>query len=450
MSYGYDLLVIGAGMAGVSAANKAAAQGWRVAITDRLPYGGTCALRGCDPKKILRRGAEIIDAAGLLRGKGIAQDGLAIDWQALMAHKRGFTDPVPDNLDKSLAAAGVDTFHDSVRFTGAHSVDIGGREQTSRHFLIATGARPRLLDVPGHELMIDSTAFLDLEQLPPRIVFVGGGFVSFEFAHIAARAGCQVTILDRGARPLKQFDPDLVELLVERGGEVGIDVRRKSEITSVEHSGSGYRIHLLQDGQPTTLEAGLVVHGAGRVPALADLDLDSGEIAHGEHGVAVAPHLQSTTNAGVYAAGDAADTGGMPLTPVAVFEGKVAASNMLKDTRTVPDYSGVPTAVFSIPELVRIGMSEQEAHGGGHDVDVRYNDTGGWYSNYRVGEHTAATKILVDRETDLILGAHLLGPEYAELANTIGMAMKLGVTTRQLKSATATYPSVGSDLGSML
>jgi glutathione reductase (NADPH) len=450
MSYGYDLLVIGAGMAGVSAANKAAAQGWRVAIADRLPFGGTCALRGCDPKKILRRGAEIVDAAGLLRGKGIAEDGLAIDWQALMAHKRGFTDPVPDKLDKSLAAAGVDTFHEPVRFTGAHSVDIGGREHTSGHFLIATGARPRPLDVPGHELLIDSTAFLDLEQLPPRIVFVGGGFVSFEFAHIAARAGCRVTILDRGARPLKQFDPDLVELLVERGREVGIDVRRKSEITAVEHGGSGYRIHLLEDGRSTTLEAGLVVHGAGRVPALADLDLDSGDIAHGDGGVAVAPHLQSTTNAGVYAAGDAADTGGMPLTPVAVFEGKVAASNMLKDTRTVPDYSGVPTAVFSIPELVRIGMSEQEAHDGGHDVDVRYHDTGGWYSNYRVGEHTAATKILVDRGTDLILGAHLLGPEYAELANTIGMAMKLGVTTRQLKSATATYPTVGSDLGSML
>ena len=446
----YDLIVIGAGMAGVSAANKAAAQGWRVAIADRLPYGGTCALRGCDPKKILRRGAEIIDAARLLRGKGIRDGGLMIDWQALMAHKRGFTDPVPANLEKSLARNGVDTFHDPVRFTGPNALDVGGRALTTGHVLVATGARPRPLDFPGHELIVDSTDFLDLEELPRRILFVGGGFVSFEFAHIAARAGAQAIIVDRGARPLKKFDPDLVELLIERGTEAGVEVRRNTQVDSVDSAGSGFRVHLLEEGVSTSVEVDLVVHGAGRVPDLSDLDLDSGGVTHGERGVVVTPHLQSTTNPAVYAAGDAADTPGMPLTPVAVFEGKVATSNMLKGTTTVPDYSGIPTAVFTIPELVRIGMGELEAQENGHDVAVRYNDTGDWYANYRVGEHTAATKILIDRPTDRILGAHLLGPDYAELANTLAVAMKLGLTTRQLKSATATYPTVGSDLGSML
>ncbi len=446
----YDLIVIGAGMAGVSAANKASAQGWRVAIADRLPYGGTCALRGCDPKKILRRGAEIIDAARLLRGKGIRDGGLTIDWQALMAHKRGFTDPVPANLEKSLARNGVDTLNEPVRFTGPHTVDVGGRALTAGHFLIATGARPRPLDFSGHELMVDSTHFMELGDLPRRILFVGGGFISFEFAHIAARAGARTTIVDRSARPLKKFDPDLVELLVERGTEAGIEVHRKTQVDSIERTSSAYRVHLHEDAVPTTLEVDLVVHGAGRVPDLSDLDLDSGEIAHSERGVGVAPHLQSTSNPIVYAAGDAADTSGMPLTPVAVFEGKVAVSNMLNGTTTIPDYSGVPTAVFTIPELVRIGMSELEAQENGYDIDVRYNDTGDWYSNYRVGEHTAATKILVDRATDRILGAHLLGPEYAELANTLAVAIRLGLTRRQLKSATATYPTVGSDLGSML
>jgi glutathione reductase (NADPH) len=140
----------------------------------------------------------------------------------------------------------------------------------------------------------------------------------------------------------------------------------------------------------------------------------------------------------------------MPLTPVAVSEAKVAASNMLKDTTTAPDYSGIPTAVFTIPELARVGMLEAEARDIGIDLIVRYNDTSDWYSNYRIGETTAAAKILIDQTNDQIVGAHLLGPEYGELINTLGLAIKLGLTTRQLKSATAAYPTVGSDLGSML
>ena len=194
----------------------------------------------------------------------------------------------------------------------------------------------------------------------------------------------------------------------------------------------------------------MVVHGAGRTPELAGLDLDAAGVDWDEHGVRVAAHLQRTTNPAVYAAGDSANTPGMPLTPVAVFEGKVAASNMLKGTTTVPDYAGVPTAVFTIPELARVGMLEQDAIAQGIDVEVRYSDTSGWYSNYRTGETAAAAKILIDRSSDRLVGAHLLGPEYGELINLLGLAIKLDLTTRQLKSMTAAYPTVGSDLGSML
>jgi glutathione reductase (NADPH) len=140
----------------------------------------------------------------------------------------------------------------------------------------------------------------------------------------------------------------------------------------------------------------------------------------------------------------------MPLTPVAVSEAKVAASNMLKGATTTPDYTGIPTAVFTIPELVRVGMSEADATAGGIDLAVRYSNTSGWYSSYRIGETTSAAKILIDRSTDQIVGAHLLGPGYGELVNTLGLAIKLGLTTRQLKSATTAYPTHGSDLGSML
>ncbi|MBX3309729.1 MAG: NAD(P)/FAD-dependent oxidoreductase [Cryobacterium sp.] len=450
MNKPYDLIVIGAGMAGIAAANKCATEGWRVAIVDSLPYGGTCALRGCDPKKILRRGAEIIDGARLLRGKGIDDSELTINWGDLMKHKRGFTDPVPQRMEAGLRRNGVETLHGHARFTGRNQIEVDGDTLDASRILIATGARPRPLSFPGHEYLIDSTDFLDLDAIPGRILFIGGGFVSFEFAHIAARAGSAAAIIDHGAHPLKGFDPDLVELLVARGREVGVDTRDNTSIVGVEQASSVFQITLERAGVRETIEADLVVHGAGRIADLATLDLDVAGVEWSERGVSVDRHLQNSTNPAVWAAGDSADTAGMPLTPVAVSEAKVAASNMINGTTLIPDYAGIPTAVFTIPELVRVGMLEAEAIEQGIELKIRYSDTGKWYSNYRVGERTAAAKILIDKSNDHIVGAHLLGPEYGELVNTFGLAIKLGLTTRQLKSATAAYPTVGSDLGSML
>ena len=446
----FDLLVIGAGMAGIAAATKCSSQGWRVAIVDALPYGGTCALRGCDPKKILRRGAEIVDAARLLDGKGIDGHQLSINWADLMNHKHGFTDPVPHNMEEDLRSHGVTTLHGLAAFTDNTHVDIDGTSYEANKILIATGARPRELDFPGHEHLIDSTSFLNLPALPPRIAFIGGGFVSFEFAHIAARAGSTPVIIERGRTPLKEFDPDLVELLLKRGVAAGVGVRRHTTITSVVKVHQGFRITMQHAGETVTIDTDLVVHGAGRTADLARLNLDVGDVAYGPRGISVAGHLQSTTNPHVYAAGDSADTPGMPLTPVAVFEAKVAASNMLKSDTTIPDYTAIPTVVFTIPELVRIGMHEHDAKQSGLNVDVRFTDTSGWYSNYRIGETAGATKILIDKNTDRIIGAHLFGHDYAEVANTISLAMKHGLTTKQIKSTTATYPSTGSDLASML
>ena len=450
MSEDYDLIVIGAGMAGVAAANKCGAAGWRVAIVDALPYGGTCALRGCDPKKILRRGAEIIDAARLMQGKGIDPGELSINWADLMAHKRGFTDPLPDKMEKSLTVNGVETLHGAARFTGDNTLEVDGTAYQSERFLVAAGAMPRPLSFTGADLVIDSTDFLNLEALPNRVLFIGGGFVSFEFAHIAARAGANPIIVDRGARPLRGFDPDLVEMLIDRSGGIGVDLMRETEIVSVSEASRAFTVEVKSGDETRTIETDLVVHGAGRVAALADLNLEAAGVDYSDKGIVVAPHLQSTTNSAVFAAGDCADTDGMPLTPVAVIEGKVAASNMLKDTQTAPDYAGIPTAVFTVPEVARVGMLESEARDAGYDVDVRFTDTGDWYSNYRIGETSAAAKVLVDKSNGKILGAHLFGPEYGELINFFGLAIKLGLAAKQLKSMTAAYPSVGSDLGSLL
>ena len=432
-----DLIVIGAGMAGVNAAKKAARAGWSVAIVDELPYGGTCALRGCDPKKMLRAGAEAVDAARLLSGKGVAGD-TRIDWPALMKHKESFTDPVPENMEDGLKKAGVQTLHGSARFTAADRIEIDGHGEIKfGHALIATGAKPRPLNFPGAECLIDSTDFLNLSNLPKRIIFVGGGYISFEF-----------TILDHGARQLKLFDPDLVDMLLERSRAAGIEIISEATPEKIEAAGKAQRIFYGKDGNTHVKEADLMVHGAGRMPAVDELNLSAAGIETEHGGVKVSPWLQSTSNPRVYAAGDAAASPGKPLTPVAVFEGKIATSNMLKGKQTEPDYIGVPSVVFTIPELARVGMMEEEARETG-DVEVSFTDTSGWFSQKRLGETHAGAKIISNSEGK-ILGAHMFGPDYAELINIFSLAIKLGLTVDQIKTMPAAYPTGASDIGSML
>lgn len=442
----FDLLVIGAGVAGVAAASACADGGWRVAITDPLPYGGTCPLRGCDPKKILRRGAEVVDAAERMSGRGIASVP-AIDWGDLVAYKRGYTDGIPRAMESSLRDAGVETLHERARFVAPDAVEIGGRRIRARRFLIATGARPRTLGIPGEELVTDSTGFMELDELPARIVFVGGGFVSFEFAHIAARAGARCTIVHRHDRPLTGFDPELVDALVDETKHLGIEVVSGADASGVSREEGALVVELSTGDR---LESDLVVHGGGRVPHLDALGLDAGGIAHGRGGVVVTEGLRSTTNPRVYAAGDVADTAGRPLTPVASLEGSRVAQNLLADADDAPDYAGIPSTVFSLPELTRVGMLEEEARSSGRRVRVTRLDTSGWYSSYRVGARTARIAVVIDEDTDLVLGAHLLGTDYADLVGFFAAAISLGVTASRLATVTAAYPTVGSDLSSML
>jgi len=303
----------------------------------------------------------------------------------------------------------------------------------ANNILIATGAKPREIDVPGAQYLTDSTAFLELENLPKKILFVGGDFVSFEFAHIAARAGSEVHVIDRGARPLKGFDPDLVDKLLARSRNEGIEVTRNTRVVAIARQGSVYSVTLDVDGKTREYSVDLIVHGAGRVPAIDGLDLGKTGVESSTRGVKVNEYLQSTSNPSIYAAGDAADTKGAPLTPVAVFEGKVAASKMLKGNHVRPDYQGVPTVVFTIPELASVGMLQEEAKAAGYRLRIATNDTSGWYSNLRVGVTCAATKVVIDEKTDKILDAHLLGPEYAEIINFFSLAMRLNFTTRDLK-----------------
>src|SRR6267378_7254847 len=232
MTRRYDLVIVGTGTAATVAAMRMRTAGWRVAIIDFRPFGGTCALRGCDPKKVLVAGAETVDSVGRMRGRGVAGD-VRIDWPELSAFKRTFTDPITRMLEQSYSEKGIDTFHGRARFTGRNMMAVDGTALEGRHFLIAAGAEPSTLKIPGAEHLVTHEEFLALESLPRRIVIVGGGYIAAEFAHIAARAGAQVTIVQRDERMLKHFDPDLVSWLMEKFRAIGVDVRTRTVVEAI-------------------------------------------------------------------------------------------------------------------------------------------------------------------------------------------------------------------------
>jgi glutathione reductase (NADPH) len=356
---------------------------------------------------------------------------------------------VPAEAEAGLTNAGVRTFHGGARFTDRTTVQVGEQVLNARHVLIATGARPASQAYPGAEHLMTSDRFLELYELPRRIVFVGGGYVSFEFAHVAARAGTQVTILHRGSRPLESFDPDLVALLLERTRALGIDVQLRTEVRGVAGSGSGFTVHSMSEGVSRAFEGDLVVHGAGRMPALASLDLDRAGVAWDQRSVKVNEFLQSVTNPAVYAAGDAAGSG-PPLTPVAGVDARVVAANLLDGNHRTPDYSGVASVVFTIPPLASVGLTEAAARAQKRKFRVRHERTSAWYTAKRVAEDACGYKTLVEEGTERILGAHLLGPHAEEVINLFALAVRKGLTSRDFKEAIFAYPTAGSDLAYML
>jgi len=445
-----DVIVLGTGEAAQTVAYTCREAGWSVAVVDSRPFGGTCQLRGCDPKKVLVGVAELADWSRRMQGKGVSAPGLSLTWSEMIRFKRTFTDPRPVQNEQGFAEAGITARHGRAHFVDRTSIQVGEDTFVGRHVVIATGARHATLGIPGEEHLTTSTQFLELDELPRRIVFVGGGYIAFEFAHIAARAGAQVQVLHRGSRPLKQFDPDLVSMLVQATRELGIEVHLRTQVEAIERQGNTLRVHAQTDRQEQTVEADLVVHAAGRVPEIDDLDLAAAGVTREQDGVSVNDYLQSVSNPAVYAAGDAVASGGFPLTPVAGMQGGIVASNLLEGNRQTPNYSGIPSVVFTTPPLARVGMTEEEAHAHGLHFRTRHEDTSGWYSSRRVALPHTGYKVLVEESTERILGAHLLGLHAEEVINLFALAIRAGLRASDLRSMVYAYPTSASDVSSMV
>lgn len=447
----YDLIVIGTGPSASTVAKKCADDGKRVAIIESREFGGTCAIRGCNPKKVYTNAADLIDRVRGANGKLIEFDNVRINWKRLCDFTNEFTESVPGKTKHSFEKRGIETFHGVGVFTGENSVRVGEEELSAKRIYIGVGAHPRPLDIPGSEHVILSDEFFKLSEVPERIVFIGGGYVSMEFACVAARHGSSVTVLQRGESVLKQFDRDLVAQLIEYSAEHGLGIHTESEVQAIETSDeTSMVVRYDRSGETTSLEAQLVVHGAGRIPNLDGMNLEAGEVTYGKNGIEVDAFMRSVSNPNVFSGGDCANSGKPALTPTANEDARIVVKNLFADTpEHKPDYGIIPQVAFTVPAIAAIGMSQAEAEES-HDVNVLHEDISTWNSVRKSGQRCAGFKILIDKNTDLILGAHLLGPAAEETINLFALAMKHGLTATDMKSTLFAYPTFGSDVRMMV
>ncbi|MEO8962678.1 MAG: NAD(P)/FAD-dependent oxidoreductase [Ginsengibacter sp.] len=443
----FDVIVIGTG-SGSSVAKHCAAAGKKTAIIDYQPFGGTCALRGCDPKKVLVGIAHVLALNKQLQGKGIATVAIS-SWKDLMQFKKSFTEPKIPKTEAGLKESGVASYHGRAKFIAENTLQVDEHILYAEKFVMANGAAPTKLSITGEDLLIDSTAFLDLEELPDEILFVGGGFIAFEFAHIVSRFGVKATIIHRGERPLNNFDADLVKLLIKASEELGIQIILNAEVTSITKENNRFIVHAEKENKELIISTSLVVHSAGRTPDIFDMGLEKMNISFSNKGIAVNEYMQSVSNGNVYACGDANDKG-LPLTPVAAKEGIVLAANLLKGNHKKIEYGHIPSNVFSIPALGAVGLTEEEAKDKNLNYTVHFKETTDWYSSRRLNEPASGFKILVNNETDQIIGAHLLGPNAEEIINLFTLAMNAGIKASDLKKTIFSYPTNASDVIHML
>lgn len=451
MTVEIDLIVVGTGAAAQSVAFPCREAGWSVAVVDSDPFGGTCQLRGCDPKKVMVGVSELVDWARRMQDRGLSGPRPELVWPDMIRFKRTFVDGVPAAMDRAFTDAGMVTARGRARFVDTTTLRVEDETYTAKHVVIAAGARHAPLGIRGEEHLTTSTGFLDLEHLPGRVAFVGGGYIALEFAHIAARAGTSVSILHRGERPLEGFDADLVAQLVQSTRDLGVDLRVGTSVTAVDSRGEELVVHARCGEQDLEVVTDLVVHAAGRAAEVDDLDLEAAGVARADTGgVAVNEYLQSVTHPAVYAAGDAVASGGLPLTPVAGMQGRIVAANLLNGNTRTPNYAGIPTVVFTTPPLARVGLDEITARAQGLRFTTRNEDTSAWYTSRRVGLAHTGFKTLVEDGTERILGAHLLGPHAEEIINIFALAIRKGLNASDLKDMVFAYPTSASDIGYML
>ncbi|KJE36248.1 glutathione reductase [Thalassospira sp. HJ] len=444
--YDFDLFVVGAGSGGVRAARVASGYGAKVAIAEESQVGGTCVIRGCVPKKLLVYGAHFAEDFEDASAYGWTLPGEpSFSWQTLIANKDAEIDRLNGIYKKLLAGSNVELFESRAVLKDAHTLDVGGKAVTAERILIAVGGTPVMPDIPGIEHAISSNQAFHLEDLPERIAVVGGGYIAVEFAGIFAGLGANVTQFYRGDQILRGFDNDIRNHLAEEIVKKGIDLRLHTNVTAIAKNDDGSLTLTLTGGGHQEVDA--IMFATGREPKTHGLGLEQAGVELNDKGAILTNAGLQTSVPNIYAVGDVRDH--VQLTPVAIKEGMSFADTVYGGKPWSMAYQAIPTAVFSQPPVGTVGLSEEEAHAKGKDIDI-------YKSTFKPMRHTLSgrdektlMKLIVDKTTDVVLGAHMVGPDAAEIIQGIGIAVRMGATKAQFDQTVAVHPSAAEEFVTM-
>jgi glutathione reductase (NADPH) len=445
----FDVVIIGGGNAGIGVTGPARRAGLSVAMIEARDLGGTCPNRGCTPKKVLVAAGQALADINLAARHQIDVGKAKLDWAALIAREKDMIKNIPENLARAMARRNVEVIKGHGTFAGPDTVRVGDRTLHASHIVIAAGSRPRPLAIPGAEHMVTSDDMLSETRRPESVVFVGGGVISLEFGHVYARAGSSVTILEALPQLLPAMDTDAVAALQAESERIGLQIRTGVRIERIEATGRRFRVIFAHAGIEKAVEADWVVNGAGRIADVDALGLAAGQVDHDNGRIAIDSHLRSTSNSRVYICGDAVPTSPQ-LSPIATYEGDLVGRNIVDGPKHSPDYANIATAVYTVPALAAVGLTEAAAKTKGLSVETHVNDMRDWFSAQTYAETVAWSKIIVERGSDRILGAHFVGHAGHELVNIFGLAMKFGIRASALREHIYAYPTFASDIKHML
>ena len=447
MTYDFDLFVIGAGSGGVRAARFAAGYGARVAVAESRYLGGTCVNVGCVPKKLLVYGAHFAEDFEQAQGFGWSLSAAAkFDWPTLIANKNREIERLNGIYRNLLVNSGVTLLEGHARLLDEHSVELGGQRYSARHILIATGGWPHIPEIPGHEHAIGSNEAFFLDQLPKRVLVVGGGYIAVEFASIFHGLGAQTSLLYRRELFLRGFDGAVRQHLREELSKRGLDLQFNSDIKRIDKQPDGSLLATLKDGRE--LFADCIFYATGRRPMLDNLGLENTAVELDERGyIKVDEHYQ-TSAPSILALGDV--IGRVQLTPVALAEGMAVARRLFKpeEYRKV-DYQTIPTAVFNLPNIGTVGLSEEQAREEGYRVEVYESRFRPMKLTLTECQERTLMKLVVDADSDRVLGCHMVGPEAGEIVQGLAVALKAGATKQIFDETIGVHPTAAEEFVTM-
>ena len=442
MSHDFDLFVIGAGSGGVRAARFAAGFGARVAVAESRYLGGTCVNVGCVPKKLLVYGAHFTEDFEQAAGFGWSLGEANFDWPTLIANKNREIQRLNGIYRNLLVNSGVSLLEGHARILGPHQVEVNGQAYSAGYILIATGGWPQLPDIPGKELAISSNEAFHLQQLPRRVLVVGGGYIAVEFASIFQGLGAQTSLLYRGEMFLRGFDGAVRRHLREELDKKGLDLQFNSDIERIEQLADGSLLATLRDGRELATDC--VFYATGRRPMLDNLGLENTAVELDERGFIRVDEQYQTREPSVLALGDV--IGRVQLTPVALAEGMAVARRLFRPEEYRPvDYRNIPTAVFSLPNIATVGLSEEQARTEGYQVKIFESRFRPMKLTLTDSQERTLMKLVVDADSDRVLGCHMVGPEAGEIIQGLAVAIKAGATKQIFDETLGIHPTAAEE-----